>query len=57
MKGPLALAATMSLLVVTLALLGVWWRETPSAPVPPPSGEAAVDQDAGSSPSLRPRAT
>ena len=49
MKGPLALAATMSLLVVTLALLGVWWRETPSAPVPPPSGEAAVEQDADES--------
>ena len=30
MKGPLALAATMSLLVVTLALMGVWWLETPS---------------------------
>jgi len=34
MKGPLALAASLSLLVVTLAAMGVWWRETPSEPAP-----------------------
>ncbi|HEX5677222.1 MAG TPA: lipase secretion chaperone [Alcanivorax sp.] len=43
MKGPLALAATMSLLVVTLALMGVWWRETPPEPARPPLGQPAVD--------------
>ena len=49
MKGPLALAATMSLLVVTLALMGVWWRETPSEPAPARSGAPAADPDGGES--------
>ncbi len=47
MKGPLAIAATLSLLVVTLALL-VWWRGTPSRPerVPPdPPAAAATDAE------------
>ena len=49
MKGPLALAATMSLLVVTLALMGVWWRETPSEPAPARSDAPAADPDGGES--------
>ena len=49
MKGPLALAATMSLLVVTLALMGVWWRETPSKPAPVRSDAPAADPDGGES--------
>ena len=49
MKGPLALAATMSLLVVTLALMGVWWRETPSEPPPARPDQPAADRDAGES--------
>lgn len=49
MKGPLALAATMSLLVVTLALMGVWWRETPSQPVPARPDAPAADDSTGHS--------
>lgn len=49
MKGPLALAATMSLLVVTLALMGVWWREAPSEPAPARLEAPAADDGAGES--------
>jgi len=49
MKGPLALAATMSLLVVTLALMGVWWREAPPAPAPAPLDASAAGNSTGHS--------
>lgn len=42
MKGPLALAATMSLLVVTLALMAMWWRETPPRPAQTPRDRPAA---------------
>lgn len=49
MKGPLALAATLSLLVVTLALLGVWWRETPPEPERAPLKASSANADDGES--------
>jgi len=49
MKGPLALAASLSLLVVTLAAMGVWWRETPSEPAPARTEAPTVESGAGDS--------